>query len=605
MFVDHTSDVDGSGVETPHFARVSTVEVEPAKGTVYSNDLYANLGNLPDSTMTAPVTLPDVAGTTARSKYTVAVAGPGVTAGDSYVLSSSEQADLAKLYKKTFFVDFLIPALGRVLVANTLEHMSPSGQKLLFTEMEDQATSQQDSIASFVDRYFPQAEANIEAGDFKTALKTAIAGTWKNSAAQTAIATFFANFMKAIPDFPGKPDGNRYASILDWINKAIEMDSASSVVYGVIDDLPQGRDWNQSAKMQTWDIEVDKAKVTFTPISSTIHASGTDTFVKLTANVTNIGSLPKGTTVSYKYTTPGVHGTLSLAGGGGQATITTAQNYVFYSAGVGVTATYGDEPVTLEVFLDHGGGNLEKVGGAKATVKVVAQSDITLIPAVQSIHPGDTSQSIVAETHYPDLLSSGELELKWSLKKGLGKLSVGSDPTSEQSVTFTAGQTEGVETVQCDIVETASGNTLSSATADVKIERKTSIFYGSVFASGKVSENDALGCTGYGGVGIRFPKVAGAKNYSVHCYNFNDTAYFGTDIRTGCDAAGNGASFDIAEDGTVLTTKGADGSFYIGLTGGTFGGPGPCGPDTDPNAGWHDAARRRFGGMIVEVTVTY
>lgn len=601
MFIDRTSDVDTNGNETPDFQHMQTVEITPARGTVYGNDLFGNLGNALQQTDAGPYTLPDCPPSFSKVKYTVAVAGPGTSAGDNYVLSTSEQAELKKELKKAFFVDMLLPALARILVQNTLDKISIQQQKLLMDEMTDNATAQESAIASFVDQYFPQVEPMIEAGDFKGALNACMVGIWNSDSTTTAVANFFASFMGQLPDFPGKPDGSHFGKMLSWLNKALSVNSASAAVYGLIDQLPQGRDYVNSAKMQSWSVAVDLAKLTFTPQNSTINASGNNTFVKLTANVSNL-TLQTGQKLTYKFATPGAHGSLSLNGGGGQNSIQTDQNFIIYSSGVGLQATYGTDPVSVEVFLDHGGGNLEKIGAAKVTVKVEAQSDITLIPTPISVHPNESTPSIVAKTHYPDLLSSGELQLKWSVKGKLGTINLDSTPTSQNSVVFTAGGTEGTETVQCDIVEAATGKTLSTATATVKIEKKTSIVFGSIYFSGWQSYSGGW-CTGGSSIGVKIPKVSGATSYSVHCYNFNDTAYWGTSFDAGCDAAGNGSSVDITPDGTPGTTHGAYGVFYFGLTGGAGFGPGPC--SGDPMAGLDEYANQRFGGMIVQVTVTY
>jgi hypothetical protein len=602
MFVDRISDVDSTGAVTKDFARVNTIEVQPAAGTVYGTDTYGNLGNLPVTTNTAPATMPDVQTAYERNIYTVAVAGPGVSAGDAYTLSSTEQADLQKLLKKSFFEDFLIPTLSRALLSNTLDQVGLASKRLLFEELTEEASAQQDAVAAFVDKYFPQAESQVQNGDFQGALQSTIGGIWGNSAATNAVAQFYTTFLQSLPDFPGKPDVSRFGRVLSWVNKAVSMNSASSVVYSAIDNLPQGRDWSQAAKMQTWEVDVDREKITFTPMNSTINSSGTNTLATLTTSVTNT---PKGASLVYKYTTPGAHGSLGLTGGGGQTSIQTAQNKIYYSSNVGLAATFGIDPITVQVFIDHGSGNLEQIGAAKAFVKVEASSDINLIPNLQSVHPGSTAQAIVAKTHYPSLLSDGTLQLKWSLTKGLGTLNVGAAATSQDSVSFTAGQSEGTETVNCATVETATGKTLSTATATIKIERKTSIVMGALGASGKITENDANGCTGGGGVFVTIPVVSGAKSYSVYCYNFDDPSYWGTTFSASCDANGVGADFDIASDGTTLTTHGGQGKFFFGLTGGAFFGPGPCASGTDPLAESQATAQSRFGGMIVQCTVTY
>lgn len=603
MFIDQIATVDNAGVETPAFKQVGTVEIKPALGTVYATDLLGNLTGLSTETTSDPVTVSDPTGGVDKIKLKAAVVGPGASAGDTYALTPTQQTAYRQLLKKSFYADFLLGILNRVLCNSTLEGLSPQQRATMYSLMQQTIEDQSATIIPWVESTFPGVETMMIEGDMKGALYEAISGIWKDTAAQNRVAQFYVEFFKKVPDFPFKPETGNVGKVLAWLNKAIKMETVRSVIGSAIGDLPQGRDWRQSKRTELWNIETNKVSVTLTPRSSKVDARGTNTFVKLTAKATNLTGV-QPSAISYRFTTPGRHGTLRNSHANDVVSVEGTDDYVNYSSKVGLAASYGSDDVTVEVLVDRGGGQKEKVGTAKATVEVVAKSDIELLPRTQSVKKNQASKTIIAKTNYPNLLSDGKLKLRWKLEKGLGTLSVQPGQlTSTTNVTFTAGGTEGTETVLCEIVDVASGETMSTASATVKIEARTSIVFGSIRFYGHFSRANGWYESGWG-IGFTVPKVQGAKSYSIRCYNFNDTAYYGTSIFRSCDANGNGADFDVDGNDKQLTTKGADGDFDFGLTGGAGWGPDGGGEAPDMRAYAYESAWR-FSGMIVEVTVTY
>lgn len=602
MFLDQVAKVDNNGTEIPDFKRIGTKEIKPAKGTVYSTDLLGNLGGAPTETNTEPLTAPDPAAGFDKLKLKAVVVGPGSGAGATYPLSTSQQAELDRLLKKSFYADYLLGVLNSVLANTTLEGLGPQQRQSLYSSMQETVDAQGDSIVPFVESKFPNAQSAMIQGDMKGALAEIIDRVWTDTATQNAVAQFYVDFFKKVPDFPFQFDTSNIGKVLAWLNKAIDMKSSSSVISSAINDLPQGRDWSTANRTEVWDIETNKVTVTLTPKSAKVDARGANSSVKLTAKATNLAGVAPSA-ISYKFTTRGLHGTLRNNSGGDAVTLEGQEDFVFYNAKVGLAATFGTDNVDVEIFVDRNGVK-EKVGSAKATVEVVAKSDIELLPRKQSIKKNATSRTIVAKTLYPSLLADGKLKLRWKLEKGLGSLSVPTGQlTSQSSVTFTAGAQEGTETVTADIVDTATGETLSSAMATVIIEARTSIVYGSIRYVGHFSVSNGWYESGWG-IGFEIPKVQGAKSYSVHCYNFNDTSYFGTSIFRSCDQNGNGADNDIGPDDKSLPSKGANGSFFFGLTGGAGFGPWGGGEAPDMRAEAFKSSGR-FAGMIIEVTVTY
>ena len=603
MFIDQIATVNSSGVETPAFKQVGTVEIKPALGTVYSTDLLGNLSGLSAETVSDPITVSDPTSGVDKIKLKAAVVGPGSNLGDTYALTPTQQTAYRQLLKKSFYGDFLLGILNRVLCNSTLEGLSPQQRSTMYSLMQQTIEDQSATIIPWVESNFPGVESMMIEGDMRGALYEAISGIWKDTAAQNRVAQFYVDFFKKVPDFPFKPDTSNVGKVLAWLNKAIKMETVRSVVGSALGDLPQGRDWAQSKRTELWNIETNKVSVTLTPKNSKVDARGTNTFVKLTAKATNLTGIPPSA-ISYKFLTTGRHGTLRNSHASDVASVEGTDDYVNYSSKVGLAATYGSDDVTVEIIVDRGGGQKEKVGTAKATVEVVAKSDIELLPRTQSVKKNQASKTIIAKTNYPNLLSDGKLKLRWKLEKGLGTLSVQPGQlTGTTNVTFTAGGTEGTETILCEIVDAASGETMSTASATVKIEARTSIVFGSIRFYGHFSRANGWYESSWG-IGFTVPKVQGAKSYSIRCYNFNDTAYYGTSISRSCDANGNGADFDVDSTDKQLTTKGADGDFDFGLTGGAGWGPDGGGEAPDMRAyayqsGW------RFSGMIIEVTVTY
>jgi len=602
LFVDQLARVTNEGVETPDYKAIGSKEIRPALGTVYSTDIMGSLGGAPKETVTDPVTVPDPPSGTDKLKLKAAVVGPGSGEGTAYPLTTSQQAAYHKMLKKSFYGDYLLGTLNCVLANTTLEGMGPQQRRTLYDLMQQTVDSEGDAIVPFVETHFPNAQAEMIEGDMKGALSHIVDQIWTNTATQNAVAQFYVDFFKKVPDFPFQFDTSNVGKVLAWLNKAIDMKSAKEVISAAINDLPQGRDWSTSNRTETWDIETNRVAVTLTPKSAKVDARGTETSVKLTAKATNLSSLPPGT-VSYKFATQGRHGTLRNNSGGDLLTIESAEDFVYYNSKVGLAATFGTDDVTVEVYVDRQGVK-EKVGSAKATVEVVAKSDIELLPRTQSIKKNTSSKTITAKTIYPNLLADGKLKLRWKVEGDLGTLNIPTgELTSQSSVTFRAGNEEGTEKVIVEIVDPATNEVLSTSGATVKIEAKTSIVFGSIRYVGHFRVVDGWYESGWG-IGFEIPKVQGAKSYSVRCYNFNDTAYFGTSISRFCDANGNGADNDVGEDDRSLPSKGANGSFFFGLTGGAGFGPWGGGDAPDMRAEAYKSAGR-FAGMIIEVTVTY
>lgn len=602
MFIDQYAKVDNNEVEVPEVKLVGDVELKPALGTVYSTDIMGNLGGLARETISEPIVVPDPGTGFTKLKLKAAVIGAGSGAGTTFALGPSQQAKVDKLLKRSFYGDYLLGVLNCVLSNSTLEGLGPQQRRTLYDLMQQTVDTEGDAIVPFVESRFPNAQTAMIEGNMRGALAEIVGKVWGDTATQNAVAQFYVDFFKKVPDFPFPLERDNVGKVLAWLNKAMDMNSASQVVSSALNDLPQGRDWSSANRSEVWDIETNRVTVTLTPKSSKVDARGTETSVKLTAKASGLGA-PAGSTVTYKFTTLGRHGTLRNNSGGDLLTIESQEDFVNYNSKVGLAATFGTDEVTVEVFVEKDGAK-RKLGSAKASVEVVAKSDIELLPRKQSIKKNTASKTIIAKTIYPNLISEGKLKLRWKLENGLGTLSAPTGQlTSTTNVTFTAGGTEGTEKVLCEIVDAKTGETLSTASSTIVIEAKTSIVYGQIRYVGYFKVENGWSESGWG-IGFTVPKVAGAKSYSVNCYNFNDTAYYGTSIHRGCTQDGAGADFDLGPDDRALTTKGANGEFYFGLTGGAGWGPWGGGEIPDMRAAAYQSSWR-FSGMIIEVTVTY
>lgn len=591
LFVDQVSTIDNNGVTSPAPLALQEQELAPANGQISALDLLGSLGFTAQQTLTQTISLPTVPATLSEVDYKVTVAGGGANVGEVSTLNTKEQADLTAFLQKSFVKDFFLPIFNRVMVSNTVTQTSLSDKLTYYSLLEAAVDSNAASAEQFVTNTFPNAVSQMQQGDYRGA-NQAILTALANPAKQTQMASFYSSLL-ATANLPGlTSNSNRVSFVLAWLGKAIVAPQTGSFVF------PQFTSYDQSDRIDSWQVAANRYKVTLTPAAATVDSNTpSNKSVTLTANVSLPNGIPNGSTLVYSWITTGKHGDLIVGSQNGVNFQNTAYNDSIYDATVGLAASQGDDTVTVEVGLKDSHGVITPIGATVSTVTVIAKSDITLVPAVVSIQPGQTTGQIVASTNSPQNFANGKAALQWSCPNKLGTLNAPSSATTQTTVTYTAGQNQGTETITCDYLY--NGTKLSTSTMTVLIQKQPTIGFGYFSIRG----HDFVVPPGipYSTAGGYFcvPKISGVKQYQVHCYNFFDPYAYGNHYDFTLGPNGEGADPDVTADGHQLNTVGAGGVFYKDGPGESTSAYGKAIKDVQANLAG------RLGGIIVQVTMTY
>jgi hypothetical protein len=297
---------------------------------------------------------------------------------------------------------------------------------------------------------------------------------------------------------------------------------------------------------------------------------------------------PDAPVFAYRWSTTGLHGKLRDAAGHDSSvsggSFESSDEFVTYLHG---GSTYGTDLVQVEVIDPTPGRGRPVIGRANATVRSLDR-EVTLAPRRSSVRVNEriTFTAKLENAAPADL----PLTYRWSTSGRLGGFEGGpQDFTStEASQVWRAwSDRPGTETVTVHVTG-AVGAPFGSATAEVRLnEPRRSIVFGS-YRSDVEDWTDSRGNPRCNVISrVYFPKVPGAKYLDVNCYNFYDAAYWGPSYRTAGDPRNPPSGWaDLGDE------------FHDGISG-YYGG------DAESCAGSVEAREVRFGGMIVEVTVTY
>ena len=325
-----------------------------------------------------------------------------------------------------------------------------------------------------------------------------------------------------------------------------------------------------SNRADRWEVTATRTKVRLDPPKGDIGPAELETFTAVVPAATGSADV-----FTYHWSTSGAHGHLVDTNHSGNDFDSSSSSVVYEPDRV----SFGKDTVTVEVFAVDGQARTS-VGSASAEI-IVREVVPTIVPHRAYLLKGE-QQSFAARV--PGV-AGGALSYRWFGTSKFGHLSGVTDniETSSDHASYVATAGEGEDTVAVEVFVSARGQkrSLGIARAQVKTELKRSVVFGSYQT--RVDQLPEGFVHVYASFSI--PKVAGATSYSVHCYGFNDFAYYGPEAHFGPSPE--------PIPGVLV-----DGDAYvIDLAGGT----GPA-ENTDVSVAGYEA---RFAGMIVEVTITY
>jgi hypothetical protein len=372
--------------------------------------------------------------------------------------------------------------------------------------------------------------------------------------AMAASAQQKANFQKIESRLAARASA---ASIL----AAVQLALASADVAAVIKDL-------QSARVaESWEVALTLPTVRLEPATATV--SSDQRSVILRASITGN---PAGD-FEYAWSTTGVNGNIHDDLGKTGPSFVSDQREIQYIATTNPLPRGQLDTVTVEVrVLNDDTGRMESLGRATAVVQgPTIQYQVRIDPATAVIQSGSSMEFRAVVDPPPQ---GGGLFFRWSTV-GLSGTLFGED---SDLVTFTAGSAGNgrIEVQVFELGEVLAG----SASATVEVLPRVSEISGSF---GIESRDSGPGRTCVEAF-MYVPKVEDAREYRLHAHGFNDTAFYGTEIRRTWSGARPGIE-DMGDQWRIPLS-------------------GVCGPSD--SAGTSQASlERRFAGMVVDVTVLH
>ena len=571
-FVDRVSFVpDGSPdgtTPTPSPASVKQFNISPTTG---ATSLFGTLADILGGNMayqgvdSASIALPPMDGAK-TTNYRVMVVGAGAHDGDSPKLKAEELSKQHSVMAKAFVIDFAVP-----LITNTIMPLKGSSLDDMFSQ-NNASTIVEDFVSSIL-AIAPNTFDLVYAGDLNGALtyvynQIATSGTLR--------LLFMQMVFNLLQNYSKNTTYQDLQSFTKAGTKMLNVIGAVNAALTIADSAIQGVQWNQSDRADEWILAISKSKVQLTPAIGDIKQ---DENIKFTATVPVAGStLP----LEYEWTVLNHNGKISDGIHNGE-TFVTSKNVVTFTPNSGV-ATGGDVNDVLQVTAKQiDNQNRIPIGTETSKIKIRKNSP-HLYPQRVSLHK-DESQTFNASL---DTTPVGAAHYHWKTTGKFGRFSnsateFDSDSPSARYIATTSAQ--GEDTIAVTVTSNNVGQTTEFGTArsQVKIEEKKSIVIGHFDTQVIPKPDDRVNVNAI----FTWPKVEGAKGYSVHCYGFNDPAYYGRDAYFG--------PFGVPPNPGEVQDLGS--TYLHGLAGQT----GPSSIEADAVAYY----RARFAGMIVEVTVTY
>jgi hypothetical protein len=358
--IDRVSTFDEDGRETAAPARIGRVDVSPvtgldgAVGTI--NQIITGLATTggtfegADLAYTekaaASVSLPNVAGAR-KTRYQVAVVGPGGFGGDYAKLSDEAKLKQAEIVQKFAIQQLILPLVIKFLVPRSdLDRVSG-------------VTGFEDLVGDFITIVAVQAPAIFErasAGNLKGAMMLGAETIVSSSTFRNAL---FSAVLERLYDFRSTDLEAAYGRASAAAGAFVRVTGAVDTLFTAFDLTAVAANFAQSNTGDIWTVDSSDSRVRLTPPESELP---TKERLRLTVTVPDVG---EGVALAYRYSvTPSGLGELSNERTSG-ATIDSSEDFIFFTAG----ETEGTVTVKAEVFqIDR--TNRILLGAGTATVSI-------------------------------------------------------------------------------------------------------------------------------------------------------------------------------------------------------------------------------------------
>lgn len=359
-FVDRVSTFDAAGNETASPAEVARVElpaVTGLKGGVGTiNQIITGLAQAGASfegadlayteKSAAPLALPNLGGAR-KTRYQVAVVGPGAFDGDIARLGAEAKQKQTEIMQKFVVQQLFLPLVTQFLLPSVdldrIANLSAFG----------------DLVQDFINIIAAQAPAifsKANSGDFKGAVTLG---------AQTIVgsATFrnavFAATLERLYDLRTEAGNAAYGRASAVAAGFIHVTGALDTFLGAFDLTAVAASFAQSNQGDLWVVDATDTIVRLSPPTSDVKTRGS---VRLSATLPGVGD---DVALAYRYSvTPTELGTLRNARGRASV-LDSSEDFIFFEAG----DTEGEVTVKVEVFQIDNAARIP-LGDASATVRI-------------------------------------------------------------------------------------------------------------------------------------------------------------------------------------------------------------------------------------------
>jgi len=444
-FVDRVSYVEGDE-EVPSPKEIARVAVPAVKGLEGGIGTLSQILNATQGTggfsgseevayvprRLAPIDVPNVSGAK-RTRYRVAVVGPGARDGDFSELTETEVGQQEQTTLSFVLKDVVLPIALNVLVPSSQldEYLGHELAKSLVQDLGNLFTTQ---LPAFWER--------MRARDVRGAALVAV-NALGSSASVRDVA--FELIRERFYDL-STPEGDAaFARASTLAERYAAVTGALDLALTALDSLVIGAAIGDSAAAETWTVDVADGVVRLEPATTTLAPGDV---VTLKAHVVDAG---EGAVFEYRYSTAGVAGKLQGANAGGTA-VTSSVDAITYDA-----VEPGEDVVTVDVYqIDLSARPY--VGTAEATV-VVEGSGLVVTPASPEVAPYGT-ETLTATLYGADV--PDPLLVRWDIAGGGtldGEVAVEATvtETNTHAVRFTAGFVPGDYTVTARMLRPATG----------------------------------------------------------------------------------------------------------------------------------------------------
>jgi len=364
------------------------------------------------------IKLPNVDGAK-KTRYRIAIVGPGINAGDIPDLKPDELAKLKELNVIFVLKEIMIPLLAQVFIPSLDFDHDITGD--LLQDLIGVATT---TIPDIIEK--------SEKGDLKGAMDAAWQFVKTSGSGRDAL--LFA-ILDKFGDFRTEDSRAALLRARGLANGLINVSGALDTAATSLDLLFLARAFDFSNRADIWTIDAIEEKITITPEKSKIKV---DEFITLEAHVVGAET---DLNFEYRYTTEGNYGKLQGQFENGKK-VTSTNPFVTYDA-----QKAGTEYIRVEILqIIEGLAERVPVGQATAFVKVT-DSTVVIEPVSADI---DENESVILTAEVSGEAYQLPLRFFWSTSGDKGSFSEGDATLSPMIVEHTDASRHDTITYQAD-----------------------------------------------------------------------------------------------------------------------------------------------------------